>query len=202
MIVIPDRKAVIITPPKCGSTTLHELLYPYGYRVDGPQFGKSDDIGKHTTVLTYGTYKYRVYCLIRDPRDRFASLYNHYIREQEYWTPEQFIEGYRNIYGFYSQTVREIVGEHKLTGVIRIEHVAQDIYEQFGLNVRTVVLNENRKSPCYIDIKAPYEFIERDLPDVKNSGIDPYSIRVRVEAESGEHVLPNETGSVGPKDPF
>ena len=202
MIVIPDRKAVIITPPKCGSTTLHHLLMPFGYRVDGPQFGKVDDIGKHTTSLTYGTFKYKVYCLIRDPRDRFVSIYNHYVRDQGFISPEQFIEGYTGFYGFYSYSIRQLVEDHKIVGVIRLENLVQDVYELFGLNVQTVTLNENKNTPCYIDIKAPYGFIERDLPDVNDSPIDPYAIRVRVEVESGEHVLPDEDSGDGTEDSF
>lgn len=164
MIVIPNRKAVIITPPKCGSTSAHELFYPYGYRVDGPQFERPNDIGKHTDQLTYGNRNYRIFVLIRNPADRFRSLYNHYIREQPFVLPENYVKWYVNFYPFYSWTIKQIVSQHPIIDWIRLEHITEDTWHKLGLHIEPLILNRNQENLEYLDIDCPEEFLKNDLP--------------------------------------
>lgn len=182
MIVIPDRKAVIITPPKCGSTTAHEMFFPYGYRVDGPQFENFDDIGKHTTSLTYGTNKYKVFCLIRNPADRFRSLYNHYVREQAFVLPELYVDWYQNFYPFYSWTIKKIVSKFSRVEWIRLEHIIDDTWHKLGLKVEPIRLNANKESLTYLDIECPDSF--DDLPSFTD---DPYPNDEHHQSDQSEH---------------
>ncbi len=89
MIVWAEKKLVIITPPKCGSSSLHSLLchrlgaaYVMGPSLDGT-------VEKHTCVVPWQARSegYTVLCLVRNPLTRALSLFDHAHR----WEP-QFAE--------------------------------------------------------------------------------------------------------------
>lgn len=86
MIVFPHLKKLIITPPKCGSTSLNEFLCrpPYnGYVLVGPMGNISYNDGQlnieaydhHTNVIPNGLENYEKYAVVRHPLDRLVSLW-------------------------------------------------------------------------------------------------------------------------------
>ena len=97
MIVDEQRRVCIITPPKCGTTSLHDALCPPAIRCDGPQF--DGIISKHTHILPIyikdSIQHWRILFLARNPFSRLLSLYGHWI---QYWeggqsgTLQQFVE--------------------------------------------------------------------------------------------------------------
>lgn len=91
MLVDFDRHLVLITPPKCGTSTLHEVLPRFGVKaILGPQFDFA--IGEHTTLLPYDVWsqlnRFRFVVVTRNPYTRAASLYAHYRR---YWPPPHLV---------------------------------------------------------------------------------------------------------------
>ena len=156
MVVIEKKKTLIFTPPKCGSTMFHQVMMPQGYRLDGPQFG--NDIGKHTTYVPYGMLKYRKLCLVRDPEDRFRSLYNHYCRVVADVSQEWYLERWESFFKFFSQTLGEMLPP--IDGIIRLEHLQRDVEKQLGFTINVVSLNV---APKIKDIQTPISFIEGDL---------------------------------------
>lgn len=83
MIVITDRKIIFVTPPKCGSSTLHKHFCINNNKyVIGPQFDSRNGrtaIDKHTYIIPYEFLKFEKYIFVRNPYTRAVSLYNHYI---------------------------------------------------------------------------------------------------------------------------
>lgn len=77
MIVLHRQRAVVITPPRCASTTLRVLL-------PGPVFGgellpRSDPwwVAQHSCFPPEGTEDYRVFLAIREPVARGMSMFRH-----------------------------------------------------------------------------------------------------------------------------
>ena len=78
MIIFREKKILFITPPKCGSTTLHEFfceednnIYVIGPQLDGV-------IDKHTCITPFFAQKdYQRYLIVRNPLTRVESIFNH-----------------------------------------------------------------------------------------------------------------------------
>lgn len=78
MILLPRHQAVIITPPKTGSTSLHTQLCTErhgGIMVIGPM--PDGHVGKHTFALPPDAQGMRICVVVRDPYARFLSLLGH-----------------------------------------------------------------------------------------------------------------------------
>lgn len=139
-----QRNLVILTPPKCGTLTLHEVLPRFGAQaIFGPQFDHG--IGEHTVRLPTDVWqqpdRFRLVVAVRNPFTRVASLYGHYLR---YWQPPHlpFPEFVERIvaaprYHFFNATVMSILHEleHPLDGRrpmkvdahVRLECLAADL---------------------------------------------------------------------------
>lgn len=77
MLIIDRISTIVMSPPKCGSTSIH---YRWsrddvgGFWVLGPQ--PDGSIGKHT-FINIPEYPYKRVSLIREPYDRTLSLWKH-----------------------------------------------------------------------------------------------------------------------------
>lgn len=95
MIVFRDKKVCIVTPPKCGTTSLHHVMCPPGHFCEGPQL--DNVVGKHTWVLPFfvrsNIEDFTILIATRHPYRRLLSLYGHYKSwwEQPDTTFEDFI---------------------------------------------------------------------------------------------------------------
>lgn len=81
MILLADHKLCILTPPKTGSTSLHQLLCGgrhRGWGVVGPSMDGRVD--KHTCALPAEATTYRLAAVVRHPLDRLVSLWHHLVR--------------------------------------------------------------------------------------------------------------------------
>jgi hypothetical protein len=144
MLICPERRLILITPPKCGTNTLHAVLPPLGCRiVFGPQF--DGNVGEHTTVWEYDVWRdldsYRFAVATRHPYARALSLYGHYLH---YWAApclgfEDFLEQIvvASKHAFFNATISSILtrvedpidGRRpiRVTEAVRIEHLAADL---------------------------------------------------------------------------
>lgn len=92
MIVIKSKSLVVVTPPKCGSSSAHHAWTRRdvgGIWVVGPQM--DDRIDKHTKSVPWDFEQYRRVCLIRNPFSRAKSLLNH---RNQYHSPSISIDDY------------------------------------------------------------------------------------------------------------
>jgi hypothetical protein len=85
MILLPDLRTLIITPPKTASRSLGKVfcgLPPYGGQlVIGPSMdGRVDH---HTALIPAGKDGYRVLASVRHPLDRLVSLWCHLVDEDK-----------------------------------------------------------------------------------------------------------------------
>jgi len=80
MLIIPHRRILIITPPKCGSRSINAALCQrWGAQVwCGPSMGgRGED--HHNARIPFGKEPYEKYVVVRHPLDRLASLWRHLV---------------------------------------------------------------------------------------------------------------------------
>ncbi len=136
MMVSPDFNTVIITPMKCGSTTIQELLIPRGWiYVMGPHPWDADDIEKHTHVLPWRCRHQNAkrLLMVRDPLQRAVSLYRHRCL---YWRPisiEQWLA--RHLMEPINAPIADLYP--RADALIHLEHMQADL-AQHGINVSHV----------------------------------------------------------------
>lgn len=124
MILLNKEKKIILTPAKCGSSTLDYIFTKSplsdGILCHGPQFGLPD-IEKHTNVIPYEVQNRfqntgdtgTVIVAVRNPYTRALSIYNHYLRfdhkEEDINSFTDFVK-YRLVVGghYFSQTIYEL----------------------------------------------------------------------------------------------
>lgn len=82
MILLPDKEILLITPPRCGSTSLHHALCQEsnGVYIMGPQLDAARPIEKHTFAIPHQAIHYKKYIVVRNPYDRISSFYHHYCK--------------------------------------------------------------------------------------------------------------------------
>lgn len=135
---------MILTPPKCGTNTLHAVLPAHGARiVYGPQF--DGNVGEHTAVWEFDVWSrlasYRFAVAIRHPYTRALSLFGHYLA---YWPAphlefrdflEQIVVAPR--FPFFNSTISAFLFQVEspfdgrrpvaVTEVVRVESMAADL---------------------------------------------------------------------------
>ena len=81
MIVFENRKLLIVTPPKCGSTALHQCLCKS--RLNGiwcvgesPVDGGGFHVDKHNARVPFAWKSFRRVLVVRDPMTRLRSLWS------------------------------------------------------------------------------------------------------------------------------
>lgn len=134
MLMSPDRKLLLITPMKCGSTTAEETLCPLGWRyIMGPHPWDRREIEKHTDCVPYLAADARKLLLVRNPLDRVASLFNHHV---QYHGPLDFGR-WLNVafHSRYHAPVTQLYAKHDR--VICIERFQADM-RRVGVDIKDV----------------------------------------------------------------
>lgn len=72
MLIIPEMHAVVITPPRTGSTAIRDAVFKT-YRSAFSPYRHMERDG-----IPYGYGDYKVYCTFRDPLSRMQSLWRYF----------------------------------------------------------------------------------------------------------------------------
>jgi hypothetical protein len=153
VIVLPEKKALIITPPKCGSTSIHQHFAKEGVFVIGPQ-GDDGDIDKHTNKIPFDFRDFKKYIIVRNPIDRFVSLWNHYCQWIKICPLWVYQENLFSASWFYRWTLNhyDVPGAECL----RLENIDQELQSR-GLT--------DRNLPVLNQANTPLLSTKRDCPD-------------------------------------
>ncbi len=135
MLLIPEKRVVFYTPPKCSSTTVIKALTeqanaqlvhgPQGpWKVAGVDF--QDSVGKHSVCVPWNVKNWKKYIFYRNPFDRFVSLWKHYVKHTTNDVGfEAFIDMVEGMVGypqhwFYTWRMSDIINEApKDAGIIQ-----------------------------------------------------------------------------------
>lgn len=143
MIWLREHNLLIITPPKCGSTSVHRTLCERGtgVYVMGPCYGF---IEKHVwQSFPLWAKDCRKAVLVRHPWARIASFYGHH---RKYETPAiEWFDDWANSRmdrivdnRSWFQRYENVFIEWPEATVLRIEHFWHDMMQAFGINVGIV----------------------------------------------------------------
>lgn len=146
MIVLEDKKLVIITPPHTASGNLHRALC-------GTEFGGAWAIGPtpdgagydhHVTKIAEGWKDFTVAMVVRHPLDRMIGLYDHHLElsrrsgwnEIPWWLfVAQAISRHPDLSWFYRTTISELSRGVDVDVILEFESLAVDLEEKLGLKV-------------------------------------------------------------------
>ena len=143
MIVLQEQKLLIFTPPKTASTSIHHGLS----QLKGAIWVQSDTVGveKHTTSFPPQFSDYKRIVVVRDPYQRFLSLWGHHqadcLREKEdFGTIEQHALRVAGRYHWFYSNILERYG--RCDGYWQIENI-RDVFEQHDIPVWLPTMNCN-----------------------------------------------------------
>ena len=141
MIVMEDRKIVIITPPHTASGNLHKTLCkpPYSaYWVLGKWAKKQRKPDHHSAVVPGAWIDYNIALVWRDPIKRLGGLFLHLNwwrtkkRNKDSMTWDEFIEHVisgesSEVWEFYCARIADFVKNTRVDTVIRFSNLNDDI---------------------------------------------------------------------------
>lgn len=135
MLLIPEKRVMFYTPPKCSSTTVISVLTQQAgaQLVHGPQgpwkkegLMYTDSVGKHSVAVIWNFKNWKKYIFYRHPFDRFVSLWKHYCKHTTNdLSFEAFVDMVESQVGdpgmwFYTWRMRDIIEEApKDVGIIQ-----------------------------------------------------------------------------------
>lgn len=148
MIIFHEKKLVVVTPYKCGSTSLHSMLCSPdhgGVYTIGPQFDGCE-IDKHTFEIPYAAKDYYVCVVVRDPVLRSVSLWTAYCKLNgwksfEWWVDNELLHDPRN------KPISRLIDDAKLSepwGYWKLEYI-QGVLAENGIYQDLPRLNEGPK---------------------------------------------------------
>jgi hypothetical protein len=160
MIVMDDRKIIIITPPHTASGNLHKALCSpdfrgFWYVGPSPDDGSPD---QHYAYIPNGKHHYHIALVVRHPLDRLVGLYWHYVytcefleKLKKWWDFHQFVMHVNNrnhdLFYIYrwsiNRLVREAESEPEIDSLIRFETLQEDVNELIGEEVDLGVPYDN-----------------------------------------------------------
>lgn len=141
------RNKLFITPPKTGSTSLHNRLCgeDSGIYIMGPQWGGKTFIEKHTVAFPYAAIssESEVIVIVRSPFDRALSLYAHHKKYEGEGDFEWFVRRIllTGIDGFLSTTISRILVDVKYDNYIKLEHIEQVFKDRWDVELSLPRLN-------------------------------------------------------------
>lgn len=165
MLFSKEKRTVIITPMKAGSTTVHDLFedQPGWIFTMGPHPWKPQDIEKHTGCFPQWVNNrdnIQKLLLIRNPYDRVASFYHHWCKYHDHsdkyiiddWMEEQFIPHCMTKPDNYYNPCTVLYPDH--TGIIRIEKLRYDL-SRYGIHLDKILVSNksedrSRLSPRHL----------------------------------------------------
>ena len=139
MILFPDRKLLILTPPKTASESLHQTLCrpPWdGYHGVGPDRLSYTGYSHTACVRPDMAHAWRVLGTVRHPLDRLVSLYHHYQRGRAYqgragMAFRRFVRavcsGSQSLPAWFRLTAAEHLAACAIDGVLHTERLPVDL---------------------------------------------------------------------------
>lgn len=145
MIVSLYHKLAIVTPPKCGSTSLHFRLCEQGpgMYVIGPQCDGNYE--KHTTLLPWmvKANDCQVILIVRNPFTRAHSLWLHYRKfggqwDFQTWVERILITGENAFNWTISYMTRELEYDH----YVKLEYIQDTFKQRWDIDLSLPRLNQ------------------------------------------------------------
>lgn len=173
MILLPEQKKVIITPPHTGSGNLHLALCNerHGGRwVIGPcVLSQGNDYDHHVSVVPNGCEDYTVALVVRHPLSRLIGLWQHgrgwYDEHGPQWWCQRFgalpdfVEAVARqadgLSWFYRATICDLLQGQRVDELIRFESLADDVANFLGraVDLRPAYLGGNRPWQGYFAVR-------------------------------------------------
>jgi len=169
MILLYEKQTAIITLPKTGSTSLFETLCkrPYnGIFCIGPSGDDPNYYDHHSVILPQASFKWKVLVVVRNPLQRFVSLWGHLAKEMvmNMQNPPS-IKEFVNIIGnnnhsfyFYQWNQTKILEKANYQyDIIKTENMEEDLLERNILNncgelLNINVFNMTQRTRCYKEL--------------------------------------------------
>lgn len=143
MIVLEERKLVILSPPHTASGNLHRALcsdewggrWAIGPTPDGAGYDH------HVTKLAEGWRDFKVALVVRHPLDRLIGLFEHHqeLSKNQEWDVipwwlfvAQVLEKHPDLSWFYRTTISELVEDMSIHHVLRYETLEADLEALLG----------------------------------------------------------------------
>lgn len=149
MIVLDDKKIIIITPPHTASGNLHRALCSPEHRAfwyvgPSPEDWSPDH---HYSKVANGKKGHHTALVVRHPLDRLVGLWWHYVYACKYlsdlttwWQFPQFVEevaaGNMDLFYIYRWTMKQLVSGQRIDSLIRYESLQEDINKLIGTEVK------------------------------------------------------------------
>jgi|694.fasta_scaffold123755_3 hypothetical protein len=155
MILLYDKETAIITLPKTGSTSLFETLcrIPYsGVFCIGPSGDDPNYYDHHSVILPQAPFEWRVLIVVRNPLQRFVSLWGHLAKEmvlnmESPPTVGEFVDIISNNdhdFYFYQWNQTKILEKANYKySIIKSEHMEEELLEKEILHNKGDLLNLN-----------------------------------------------------------
>jgi len=155
MILLPDKKILLITPPRCGSTSLHYALCEQGngVYVMGPQLDAARHIEKHTFALPHQAIHYKKYIVVRNPYDRITSFYAHYSKYTDKpLTFAEYIETrvipHKDVDCYPISSAIDRMDYYYIDRHLKIEDINTGL-KNIGIDINIPKLNSSNKPPLH-----------------------------------------------------
>lgn len=155
------QRIVIYTPPKAGSTSLKNT-FPWNTHIGFVD--NFNELSAHTNKVVPGTETYHKYCVVRDPAERFKSLYKHYCHYERNIPFDVFVDWRsKTLHPFYAYTIAMYMRNIRLDGLIQLENLSGD-FQSLNLDF-THIRWEHRLHASGLDsVQVPESWIESDIP--------------------------------------
>lgn len=155
MILLYEKETAIVTLPKTGSTSLFETLCrrPYnGVFCIGPSGDDPNYYDHHSVILPQAAFKWKVYVVVRNPLQRFVSLWGHLAKEmvinmENPPTIKEFVDiigDNTHTFYFYQWNQTKILEKANYDyKIIKTENMEEQLLEYEILDNRGELLNLN-----------------------------------------------------------
>lgn len=157
MIVLQQQRAVIVTPPRTASVSLHVALCGSNAPlwVVGPLRPQSLHSAHETPCVPHQFAAFRVFVVCRHPLARLVSMWRHV--QETNWQPDcrlSFADFVRraaahpdDCYPAWHQTIGDITRGLEIAGELRFERLKDELLEKLGLTIALPHLNRTQHGP-------------------------------------------------------
>lgn len=159
MILFPDRKLLLLTPPKTASESLHQALCRElwgGYHGVGPDPLSYTGYSHTACVRPDQAHTWRVLGTVRHPLDRLVSLWHHYQRGEAYhgragmdfrWFVGDVCADVAAIHAWFRLTAAEHLAACAIDGVLHTERLQADLEAEGFADVMLPRINPSFRRP-------------------------------------------------------
>ena len=144
MIILEDKEAVILTPPRTGSEMLHRTLCgrkdrywvcsidPHGYQ------------NRHSTEIPMEWKTYSRYIVVRNPWQRLLGLFEENNRWRQYraqspWSFIEYLDRRSELNWRHTWTLSGWASGLDIDGVIHHESIPEDLRSQLDIHARVPI---------------------------------------------------------------